>query len=87
MLIIRKWKGWILLTCLLQLSLPLVVFEEFGTMAGSVSYMHITLHINLTHVNNLVNEYNAQAKTLKDILCNTYIKTIKDTTNECTNSI
>ena len=82
MLIIRKWRGWILLTCLLRLSLPHVVFEEFGTMAGSVSYMHITLHINLTHVNDLVNEYTAQARSLKDILCKTYSKSIDNSTSE-----
>ena len=38
-----------------------VVFEEFGTMAGSVSYMHVTLHINLTNVDTLIKLYTAQA--------------------------
>ena len=38
-----------------------VVFEEFGTMAGSVSYMHVTLHINLTNVDALIKLYTAQA--------------------------
>ena len=83
-MIIRKWKICLILLCLLRLACPHVVFEEFGTMAGSVSYMHITLHINLTHVNNLVNEYTKQAKDLRTVLCNTYTRSIENSTNPAT---
>ena len=83
-MIIRKWKICLIFLCLLRLACPHVVFEEFGTMAGSVSYMHITLHINLTHVNNLVNEYTKQAKHLRTVLCNTYTRSIENSTNPAT---
>ena len=34
-----------------------VVFEEFGLMAGSVSYMHTAVTINMTYVNELITTY------------------------------
>jgi hypothetical protein len=49
-----------------------VVFEEFGTMAGSVSYMHVTLHINLSHVDNLINEYKRTTGLIQDTLGEQY---------------
>ena len=81
MLIIKKWKTCLIFICLLRLACPHVVFEEFGTVAGSVSYMHITVHINLTHVNNSVMEYTRQGKHLKTILCNTCTLSIYNSTN------
>jgi len=51
-----------------------VVFEEFGTMAGSVSYMHVTLHINLTHVDNLHKEYTRAVSMIQDHISDLYSK-------------
>lgn len=62
-------RAYVLGTILIYLPPPNpahVVFEEFGTMAGSVSYLHLTLHINLTHVENLLQEYIITAKVAQD---------------------
>lgn len=68
--LLRHWKFLLLWNLIIRSCLPHVVFEEFGTLAGSVSYMHITLHINLTHIQNLVKEYVRQAVDLQDITSN-----------------
>ncbi len=59
-----------------------VVFEEFGTMAGSVSYMHVTLHINLTHVDNLVKEFKRSASIVQDTISELYRKSKMGNNNE-----
>ena len=55
-----------------------VVFEEFGTMAGSVSYMHVTLHINISHVENLIHSYMARANNIKERIEKVYDRAIAD---------
>jgi len=64
--ILRLWKFFLVYNLIIRSCLPHVVFEEFGTMAGSVSYMHITLHVNLTHIDHLVRDFKQQCVDLKD---------------------
>lgn len=84
MRIIKNWKFFICFIGLLRLGLPHVVFEEFGTLAGSVSYMHVTLHINLSHVDNLIQTYIRQATELKENIVQVFDVTIKNTTYDGT---
>jgi len=76
--ILKLWKFFLLLNLIIRSCLPHVVFEEFGTMAGSVSYMHITLHVNMTHVENLIKDYKRQCADLKDLIASLFDAAIKD---------
>lgn len=66
-----------------------VVFEEFGTMGGSVSYMHVTLHVNITHVSNLVKEFSLSALQIQDTISNLYnaAKKANNTTSSLQNTL
>ena len=76
--ICRYWKFFLLFNLIIRSSLPHVVFEEFGTMAGSVSYMHLTLHVNLSHVDNLIQGYKRQCVDLRDLISSLFEAVIKE---------
>jgi len=79
--IFKLWKFFLMYNLLIRSCLPHVVFEEFGTMAGSVSYMHLTLHINLTHVENLAKEFKKQCIDMKDLISSLYAAIIAERKN------
>lgn len=60
---VELWVRFFLFVVLAAPSQLHVVFEEIGSMAGSASYIHCTLNVNLSAIDELIQSY-SQAVTL-----------------------
>ena len=58
---------------------PHVVFEEIGTMAGSTSYLHITVNVGLGDIDDRVLEYVAAVRGYEQKVNQTFTKYLEDT--------
>ena len=74
-----KIKLWVRFFMFVDLAAPSqlhVVFDEIGSMAGSASYIHFTLNVNLSAIDELIKSYSSAVTLYKEKIENTFNQAI-----------